>query len=85
MDSLNLTLGVVGCLIYSTALHFKQPDKKIEYGGFWGIAQNLTGIGRAYFTVGFLLAMLSLIVSPLGRAGGIYSSVSNPRWRGSLE
>ena len=62
MDSLNLSLAVAGCLIYSSALYFKQPGKKIEFGSSWGLAQNLTAVGRAYFLVGFLLAMLALIV-----------------------
>ena len=59
MTALNLWLAVIGCILFSVSLHYRQPDKPLEYGYRLGFAKNLTTGGRIMLFAGLLAFFLS--------------------------
>ncbi len=60
MTALNLLLAVLGCILFSVSLHYRKPDKPLEYGYRLGFAKNLTLGGRIMLLTGLVAFILSL-------------------------
>ncbi len=62
ITTLQLLLGLIGVMLYASALHYKQPGQNVRYGLGSGFLQNLTAKGKVLGFAGlaFVIASLSI-------------------------
>ncbi len=61
MTDLNLSLAVIGCCMFSVALHFRKPGEPLKYGPMFGLAENLTRDGKILFFLGLILVLTTFV------------------------
>lgn len=62
MTALNLWLAILGCSLFSVSLHYRKPDKPLEYGYRLGFAKNLTTGGRIMLFAALLAFILAFVL-----------------------
>lgn len=62
MDPLNkysIVIALLGCLLFSVSLHYREQSKTIEYGMF-GFAANLNWKGKTLFFVSIIMFVVGI-------------------------